>query len=126
VPKQPIGGIFRQTAAAMVIGLVVGLAFATWGSFYSVKRALAPVHEIALAVQALPVTHPDECIKDLVVLDEIKSLCGTLNELVSQLEESFEIGIGFPAGAFHSSGARLGTRRVPFIEVSTISGCALS
>jgi HAMP domain-containing protein len=111
VPKQPISAIFRQTAIVMVIGLVVGLAFATWGSFSSVKRALAPIHEIALAVQALPVTYPDECIKGVVVLDEIKSLCGTLNELVSQLEESFEVGIGLPAGAFHSPGTRLGTRR---------------
>jgi HAMP domain-containing protein len=111
VSTQPIGAIFRQTAVAMVIGLVVGLAFATWGSFSSVKRALAPVRELDRAVHALPVTHPDECIKDLVVLDEIKSLCGILNELVSQLEESFEIGIGLPAGAFHSPGTRLGTRR---------------
>jgi HAMP domain-containing protein len=111
VSTQPIGAVFRQTAIAMVIGLVVGLAFATWGSFSSVKRALAPVREMARAVRALPVTHPDECIKDLVVLDEIKNLCGTLNELVSQLEESFEIGIGLPAGAFHSPGTRLGKRR---------------
>lgn len=108
VSTQPIGPIFRQTAIAMVIGLVVGLAFATWGSFSSVKRALVPVREMARAVHALPVAHPDECIKDLVVLDEIKNLCGTLNELVRQLEESFEIGIGLPAGAFHSPGHSAG------------------
>ena len=59
----------------MLIGLVVGLALATLGSLFFAKRALVPVQKIALAVQALPVVHPDERIKGSLSSKNRKSMC---------------------------------------------------
>jgi hypothetical protein len=111
VPKRPMKVVFRETAIRMLIGLVVGLAVATWGSFSFIKRALLPVQKIGLAVQALPVVHPDERIKPVVVLEEIASLCITVNDMLGQLEKSFQIGTGLPIGAFHAPSTPLGTVR---------------
>jgi hypothetical protein len=111
VPKRPMKAVFRETAIRMLIGLVVGLAVASWGSFSFIKRALLPVQKIGLAVQALPVVHPDERIKPVVVLEEIASLCITVNDMLGQLEKSFQIGTGLPIGAFHAPSTPLGTVR---------------
>lgn len=108
-PRKPIKALFRETAITMLIGLVVGLAFATFGSFLLVRRALVPAQKIALAVQALPVVHPDGPVKKVAVLEQIESLCLTMNELAGRLEDSFQIGVGLPAGAFQPAGDRLGT-----------------
>jgi hypothetical protein len=109
--KKPIKAVFRQSAVRMLIGLVVGLTFATLGSFFIVKRALVPVQKIALAVQALPVIHSDEPIKKAAVFEQIENLCLTVNEMAGRLEDSFQIGVGLPAEAFHGAGNRLGTIR---------------
>jgi hypothetical protein len=98
--KQPIKAIFRETTRTMLIGLVFGLAFATLGGLFLVKRALLPVRKIALAVQALPIRSEEEGIKGVAVLEEIENLCVTLNQMVGQLEDSFHIGTGLPAEAF--------------------------
>jgi hypothetical protein len=110
-PKRPIKAVYRETVIRMLIGLVVGLAVATWGSFFFVQRALLPVKKIALAVQALPVVHADTRIKRVAVLEEIASLCVTVNEMLGQLEDSFQIGTGLPVEAFHAPSTPLGTVR---------------
>jgi hypothetical protein len=110
-PKQPVKAVFRQSTRTMLIGLVFGLAMATLGSIFFVKRALVPLQKIALAVQALPVFHSEEeGIKGAAVLQEIETLCVTLNEMVSQMEDSFPIGTGLPAEAFNT-GDQLGRVR---------------
>lgn len=109
-PNKPIKAVFRQAAFALVIGLVVALALVTWGSVFLVKRALAPVQKIAQSVQALPLAHPDQRIRAVVVREQIENLFDTVNEMVSQLEVSFQIGTGLPAEAFHALSTRL--RRV--------------
>jgi hypothetical protein len=111
VPKRPIKAVFRETAIRMLIGLVVGLALATLGTFFFVKRALIPVQKIALAVQALPVVHPDEPVKRAAVLEEIASRCVTVNEMIGQLEDSFQIGIGLPIEAFYGPSTPLAVVR---------------
>jgi hypothetical protein len=102
--KQPIRAVFRETTRTMLIGLLFGLAFATLGSLFLVKRALHPVRKIALAVQALPIHSEQEGIKGLAVLQQIENLCVTLNEMVGQLEDSFQIGTGLPPEAFSPAG----------------------
>jgi hypothetical protein len=111
VPRRPIKTVFRENAITLVIGLIVALAFATWGSLFVVKRALVPVHKIALAVQAFPVVHPDENNKGDAVLEEIANLCVTVNEMVGQLEDSFQIGTGLAVEAFHAPTTKLATVR---------------
>jgi hypothetical protein len=106
-PIQPIKALYRKTTVLMMIGLVVGLAFATWGSFFFVKRALVPVKKIALAVQTLPVVHPGERIKASAVREQIESLCVIVNGILGQLEDSFQIGTGLPVEAFYVPSARL-------------------
>jgi hypothetical protein len=76
------------------LGWLAGWQSQPWGSFLFVKRALVPVQKIALAVQALPVVHLDQRIKQVAVLEEIASLCITVNEMLGQLENSFQIGAG--------------------------------
>jgi hypothetical protein len=98
--KQPITAVFRESTTTMLIGLVFGLASATLGGLFLVKRALLPIRKIALAVQALPVIHSEEeGIKGVAVLQHIENLCVTLNEMVARLEGSFQIGTGLPAEA---------------------------
>jgi hypothetical protein len=109
--KRPIKAVFRQSAFALVLGLIVGLALATWGSVFFVKRALAPVDKIAQSVQALPVAHPDEHIRAIVVRAQMESLFDTLNEMVGELEVSFQIGTGLPPKALHQLSTRLGRVR---------------
>ena len=110
-PKKPISAVFRQTAIRMLIGLAVGLVIATLGSFLFVRRALVPMQKIALAVQSLPIAHPDEGIKGVAALEQIKRICVTVNEMTGRLEDSFHIGVGLPAEAFRLPGNRLGTVR---------------
>jgi hypothetical protein len=110
-PKQPIKAVFRENTRTMLIGLVFGLASASLGSIFFVKRALVPVQKIALAVQALPVLHSEEeGVKGVAGLQHIANLCATLNEMVSQLEDSFHIGTGLPGEAFNT-GDQLGRVR---------------
>jgi hypothetical protein len=123
-PKRPVKAVLHGTARSLLIGLVVGLALATWGSCILVKRALVPVRKIFLAVQALPVTHPDERIQSVAVLDEIASLCITVNDLVGQLQESFQIGANLSTEDILEPGIRLGTLRaelVPLFEHKRLS-----
>jgi hypothetical protein len=110
-PKEPIKAVFRETAFALVIGLIVGLALVTWGSVFLVKRALVPVEKIAQSVQGLPVVHPDERVRAVAVREQIENLFETVNQMVSQLEVSFQIGTGLPAEAFYALSARLGRVR---------------
>ena len=71
--KQPIKAVFRESTRTMLIGLVFGLASATLGGLFLVKRALLPIPKIALAVQALPVIHSEEeGIKGVAVLQTSK------------------------------------------------------
>jgi hypothetical protein len=107
--KQPIKAVFRETTRTMLIGLVFAVAFATLGSLFFVKRALLPVRKIALAVQSLPIRSEEEGIKGHV-LQQIENLCVTLNAMVGQLEDSFQIGTRLPAEAF-SPGGQLGKVR---------------
>jgi hypothetical protein len=109
--KKPIKAVFRQSAITMLIGLVVGLALATLGSFFLVKRALVPVQKIALAVQALPVIRSDQRNQEAAVFEQIENVCLVVNEMTGRLEDSFQIGVGLPAEAFHAPGNRLGTIR---------------
>jgi hypothetical protein len=114
--EKPIKAVFRQAAFALVIGLVIGLALATWGSVFLVKCALAPVHRIAQSVQALPVAHPEERIRAIAVREQMESLFETVNEMVSKLEVSFQIGMGLPAEAFPALSTRLGRVRKDLAE----------
>jgi hypothetical protein len=123
--KKPIKAVFRQTAFALVIGLVVGLALTTSVSFFVVKRALAPVDKIAQSVQALPVAHQDEWTRAVVVRRQIESLFETVNEMVSQLEVSFQIGTGLPAEAFDALSTRLGRVREDFADSLKSEGLAI-
>lgn len=116
-PKRPVKAVLLRAARRLLVGLVVGLALATWGSYIFVKRALVPVRKIFLAVEALPVAHPDERVEGVAVLDEIESLCVTVNDMVRQLEESFQIKAALPAEAFLELSTRLGTVRA---ELATL------
>jgi hypothetical protein len=116
-PKKPIKALFRETAITMLIGLVVGLALATFGSFLLVRRALVPVQKIALAVEALPVVHPDAPMEEVAVREQIESLCVNMNEMAARLEDSFQNGVGLPAEAFHAAGNRLRTVRGELAKV---------
>jgi hypothetical protein len=110
--KQPIKAVFREATKTMLIGLVFGLALATLGTFFFVKRALVPVQKIALAVQALPIIHSEEeGIKGDAALQKIENLCVTLSEMVGQLEDSFNIRAQLLAEAFHGRGDQLGRVR---------------
>ena len=109
--KKPPKALFRETAIIMLIGLVIGLAIATLGSVFLVKRALIPVQKIALAVQALPATDPNEPSKGSCGIERVATLCVTVNEMAGRLEDSFQIGVGLPAEAFDSPGDRLKTVR---------------
>jgi hypothetical protein len=110
-PKKPIKAVFRQTAITMLTGLVVGLGLATIGSFLLAQRALVPMQEIASAVRALPVFHPGERRKEVVVFEQIKNLCVAMDEMAGRLEDSFQVGVGLPAEGFHSPGNQLGRIR---------------
>ena len=110
-PKRVDKVALRGIARRLIIGLVVGLALATWGSWILINRALVPVRKIFLAVQALPVAHADERFKCVAVLDEIERLCATVNDMIGQLEESFPIGVGLSSGASLAPRTPLGTVR---------------
>jgi hypothetical protein len=110
--KQPLKAVFRETSKTMLIGLLVGLALATLGSVFFVKRALVPVRKIALAVQALPVIHSEEKgVKAGAVLQQIENQCVSFNEMLGQLEDSFQIGTKLLAEAIYVQGGQLGKLR---------------
>ena len=108
-PKQPIKTVLHGALITLLVGLVVGLTFATWGSCFFIKRALVPVHKISLTAQALPVAHPDKRLKSVAVWDDIESLCTSVSEMIGQLEKSFQIGTVLPTEAFHAPSTRLAT-----------------
>jgi hypothetical protein len=109
--RKAISAVFRQTAITMLIGLLVGLAMATLGSFFFVKRALIPLQKIALAVRDMPIIHPNERLKDVAALKQIEKICFTVNEMTGRLEDSFQTGVGLPAEALRVPGNQLGTVR---------------
>jgi hypothetical protein len=134
-PKRPIKAVRRETEITMLIGLAIGLAFTGWGSCIVIKDALIPVRKLALTAQAFPVVDSAEPFKAVKVFNEVKDLCISINEMLGQMEQSFQIGTGLPAEAFDMPSVRLGTlcgklptlyknKRLP-IGVAQALGCLL-
>ena len=116
--QQPIKAVFHETTKTMLIGLLVGLALATLGSVFFVKCALVPVRKIALAVQGLPVIHSeDEGIKAGAVLRQIENLCITFNEMLGQLEDSFQIKTKLLTEAVHGRSDQPGRLRGELVDL---------
>jgi hypothetical protein len=116
--KQPIKAVFREATKTMLIGLLVGLALATLGSVFFVKCALVPIRKIALAVQGLPVIHSeDEGIKAGAVLRQIENLCITFNEMLGQLEDSFQIKTKLLTEAVHGRSDQPGRLRGELVDL---------
>jgi hypothetical protein len=59
----------------------------------------------------LPFVRPDEPTKEVAALEQIEGVCVTVNGMVGQLEDSFQIGAGLSASAFRLPGDRLRTVR---------------
>jgi hypothetical protein len=110
-PRQPIRAVLRETAIALLIGLVAVVALATWGSSFFIRRSLVPFQKIALAVQALAAAHPNNRLKSLAAPNEIESLCVSINDMIGRLEESFQIRTVIPAEALQALRTRLATAR---------------
>lgn len=71
-----------------------------------------PIRKIALAVQGLPVIHSeDEGIKAGAVLQQIENLCITFNEMLGQLEDSFQIKTKLLTEAVHARSDQPGRLR---------------
>jgi heavy metal sensor kinase len=97
----PIRDVLRRFLISFLVGLSVVLALAIWGGFWVIKWALEPVKDITLTAEEITSHHLHKRLPVVETGDEIASLSKTLNQMISRLEESFQIVNRFTADASH-------------------------
>jgi heavy metal sensor kinase len=97
----PIRDVLRRFLISFLVGLSVVLALAIWGGFWVIKWALEPVKVITLTAEEITSHHLHKRLPVVETGDEIASLSKTLNQMISRLEESFQIVNRFTADASH-------------------------
>ena len=111
-PKQPIKAVFRESCDHDVDWTGDGAGLRNFRQpFFRSACACSRSEDRSGYAGVAGFSPEDEPIKEVAVLEQIESLCVTVNEMVGQLEDSFQIGAGLPAEAFRSPGDRLGTVR---------------
>lgn len=97
----PIQHILGQLAGAMILGILLVLALAGYGSTFTARRALAPVDEIVRRVRHIQANRLGDRLDIQGGSDELDQLVATLNEMLDRIEASFRSVRRFAADASH-------------------------
>jgi len=91
----------EEAAQALFLGIPVALLIASVGGYLLAKKSLAPVLDMSRKAQQIGADTLNERIAVRNEKDELGILAGTLNGLLSRLQDSFESQRRFMADASH-------------------------
>ena len=100
-PIQPIYGTLRQLASAMLLGIGIVLAVASYGSGITARRALAPVDEIVARARHIQAVRLGERLDVHAGSAELDRLVATLNDMLDRIEAAMRTARRFAADASH-------------------------
>ena len=100
-PMQPIEITLHRLLNLLLLGvpLVAGIAVA--GGYLLVRRALAPVVEMAQSAEQITLHNLKERLPEMDTGDELAKLALALNRMIDRLREAFEQNRRFLADASH-------------------------
>ena len=98
---QPVSQTLGQLAGAMLIGLLIVLGAASYGSGMTARRALAPVDAIVARVRHIQTGRLGERLDVHAGSAELDRLVATLNDMLDRLEASMRTARRFAADASH-------------------------
>lgn len=91
----------RQVLAMLAIGLPIAVLVAVAGGSVLVQRALEPVDRIARKAEAITEHRLSERLPVVRTGDELERLAGSLNHMISRLEDAVQASQRFVADASH-------------------------
>lgn len=91
----------QQVLIMLAVGLPIGVCVAGAGGFILVRRALRPVEQIAHKAEEITQHNLTERLPVLQTGDELERLSGSLNHMISRLEDSIQSSKRFVADASH-------------------------
>ncbi len=100
-PLQPVYQTLEQLAGAMLIGIVIVLGAASYGSGITARRALAPVDAIVAHARRIQTGQLGERLDVHAGSAELDRLVATLNDMLDRLEASMRTARRFAADASH-------------------------
>jgi len=100
-PIQPIHDTLRQLASAMLIGIGIVLALASYGSGITARRALAPVDAIVARARHIQAGRLGERLDVHAGSAELDRLVATLNDMLDRIEAAMRTARRFAADASH-------------------------
>ena len=120
-PLEPLHAALRGLAIAMLIGIVVVLCIASYGSGITARRALAPVDEIVARARHIQAVKPGERLDVHAGSAELDRLVLTLNEMLDRIQASMRAARRFAADASHELQTPLTVMR-GLVERSILKG----
>jgi signal transduction histidine kinase len=91
----------HKLATSLLIGMPLLLAFAGFGGYWLVNRALAPVKAMIGAAEALTFNSPHNRLPTAGTGDDIDALSRTLNRMLERLDHAYQHASRFSADAAH-------------------------
>ena len=106
-PDSPI--VIRKEATELIIDLAsayltalpVAVFVATCGVWWITRRALKPLHDVAVAAEQIHARALDQRLPQPLVQDEVGRLVRVLNDTFDRLERSFAQAVRFSSDASH-------------------------
>lgn len=100
-PTAPIQTMLNHLVLLMLVGLPVMILVAAGGGWVLVKRALAPVDELAGTAERITHHSLNERLPITPTGDELERLSVSLNRMITRLEDAFANSKRFVADASH-------------------------
>jgi heavy metal sensor kinase len=93
--------LLARIGYAFLISVPLALLFASFGGYFLAKKSLAPISEMSRKAEEITAKNLHERLPVKNERDELGSLAGKFNELLSRLDVSFEQQRRFMADASH-------------------------
>ncbi len=93
--------LLARISYAFLISVPLALFAASFGGYFLAKKSLAPIAEMSRSAEAITAKNLHERLPVKNERDELGSLAGKFNELLSRLDKSFEQQRRFMADASH-------------------------
>ncbi|MBI4436675.1 MAG: HAMP domain-containing protein [Candidatus Omnitrophica bacterium] len=101
IPLRRVQQALTQTSIILIVVVPFVMILASFGAWRLLNRALAPLHKVIRAAQAIQAKDFDQQLHVPKTGDEVQALAETFNEMIQRLHHSFEQMRRFVSDASH-------------------------